>query len=153
VAFSRWPTRIARARVPVALVLVVVSAVAARAQVITWADGETLWRHAIAVVPDNFVAYQNLGETLRDRNRLDEALPNLRQALASVPANSPGQEAMIHNDIGLVLSRKGQFDDAAAEFSAAVRLSPRFAEAQLNLANALAAGGRAADAEPYYTSA
>jgi tetratricopeptide (TPR) repeat protein len=136
-----------------AFLAVVLYAVAARAQVMTWADGEALWRHAIAVVPGNFVAYQNLGEALRDRNRLDEALPNLRQALANVPANSPGQEAMIHNDIGLVLSRKGQFADAAAEFAAAVGLSPRFAEAKLNLANALAAGGRAAEAEPYYAAA
>ena len=136
-----------------AFLAVVLYGVAARAQVMTWADGETLWRHAIAVVPGNFVAYQNLGEALRDRNRLDEALPNLRQALANVPANSPGQEAMIHNDIGLVLSRKGLFAEAAAEFDAAVRLSPRFAEAQLNLANALAAGGRAADAERYYAAA
>lgn len=153
IAFSRWPSRLDAARIVIGAVLVTASAVAARAQVMTWADGETLWRHAIAVVPHNYVGYQNLGEWLRDHDRLDEALTNLRLALANVPPNSPGQEAMIHNDIGLVLSRKGDTASAAPEFAAAVHLSPRFAEAYLNQANALAASGRLTEAETTYVSA
>jgi tetratricopeptide (TPR) repeat protein len=153
VAFSRWPARLANARLAGAFVLIAASAVASRAQVLTWADSETLWRHAIEVVPRNYLAYQNLGEALRDRNRLDEALTNLRLALEDAPPNSPGLEAMIHNDLGLVLSRKGQTGEAAREFDEAVRLDPVFAEAQLNLANALAAEGRLTDAEPHYAAA
>ena len=153
VAFSRWPSRIAKARIALAVIVIGLSAFTARAQVMTWADGETLWRHAIAVVPGNYVAYQNLGEWLRDRNRLEESLLNLRLALANAPPNSRGFESMVHNDLGLVLNRRGRDDDAAAEFEQAARLSPRFAEAHLNLANSLAAEGRLSEAEAQFATA
>jgi len=151
--FSRWPAGVSKIRLPVALLLIAASSVVARAQVLTWADGEVLWRHAIAAVPGNYVAYENLGEWLRDHNRFDEALGSLRLALSNAPANSPGFESMVRNDLGLVLSRTEQIADAVQEFDMAVRLSPRFAEAHLNLANALAAGGRLRDAEPHYLEA
>lgn len=134
----------------IALVLVLAYAVPARAQVETWSDGLTLWRHAIAVVPRNYIAYQNLGEALRDRGQLDEALASARQAFAYMPANSPGLEAMLHNDVGLVLAREGKTSDAVGEFTQAVRLSARFAEAHNNLADALAAEGRFPDAIAHF---
>lgn len=133
-----------------ACALVLVSAVAARAQVNTWSDSVTLWQHAIAVVPGNYVAYQNLGEALRDRGRLDEALTSARQAFAYMPPNSPGLVAMLHNDVGLVLARQGNTADAAKDFAAAVRLTPHFAEAHINLGDALAAEGRLAEAAAHF---
>jgi Flp pilus assembly protein TadD len=153
VAFSRWPSRVAKARIAVAVIVIGLSAFTARAQIMTWADGETLWRHAIAVIPGNYVACQNLAEWLRDHNRLDESLMNLRLALANAPPNSPGFESMVHNDLGLVLSRSGRDADATGEFALAARLSPRFAEAHLNLADSLAARGRLSEAEPHFTAA
>ena len=133
-----------------ACALVLASAVAARAQVNTWSDSLTLWRHAIAVVPGNYIAFQNLGEALRDRGRLDDALTSTRQAFAYMPPNSPGLVAMLHNDVGLVLARQGRTADAANEFAEAVRLIPRFAEAHNNLGDALAAQGRLADAAGHF---
>jgi tetratricopeptide (TPR) repeat protein len=134
----------------IAVALVIGYAVPARAQVETWADGPTLWRHAMAVVPGNYIAYQDLGEALRDRGQLDEALANIRQAFAYVPPNSPGLIAMLHNDAGLVLARQDKTDDAAKEFGDAVRLSPNFAEAHNNLGDALATEGRLADAAEHF---
>jgi len=86
-AFSRWPAGVRKIRVFVAALLIVASSVAARAQVLTWANGEVLWRHAIAAVSGNYVAYENLGEWLRDHNRYDEALASLRLALSTAPPN------------------------------------------------------------------
>lgn len=130
--------------------LVLACAVPARAQVDTWSDSLTLWRHAIAVVPGNYVAYQNLGEALRDRGRLDEALASARQAFAYMPANSPGLAAMLHNDVGLVLARQDKPAEAAQEFTEAVRLTPTFAEAHNNLGDALATEDRLPDAIAHF---
>ena len=137
----------------IAVVLVLAYAVPARAQVDTWSDGLTLWRHAIAVVPGNYVAYQNLGEALRDRGRFEEALASARQAFAYMPPNSPLFAGMLHNDVGLVLARQDKTAEAAREFSEAVRLSPNFAEAHNNLGDALATEGRLPEAIVHFQTA
>lgn len=134
----------------IAVLLVIAYAVPARAQVETWADGPTLWRHAAAVVPCNYIAYQDLGEALRDRGQLDAALANIRQAFACVPPRSPGLVAMLRNDAGLVLARQDQAPAAVKEFAEAVRLSPNFAEAHNNLGDALATEDRLDEARQQF---
>ena len=47
-----------------AATLTVSAAVAASGQVRVWRSGETLWRHALAVTPDNDIAHQNLAVLL-----------------------------------------------------------------------------------------
>jgi Flp pilus assembly protein TadD len=137
----------------IALTLIVALAVTARAQTLQWSDSVTLWRHAARVTEHNYIAYENLGQALRERGDLEEARMNYEQALRLAPQQSPGYEAVIHNSLGLVLTRQGKLDDAEREFADAARLSPNFAEAQNNYANALAGSGQFGDAIVHYRAA
>ena len=136
-----------------AVTIVVASAITARAQVAHWEDSVTLWEHGARVNPDNYIAHENLGQALRERGHLEEALASYKRALEHAPSRSPGYQAVIHNSLGLVLTREGKTADARDHFAAAVRLNPGFAEAQSNLGSALAAEGQLAEAIAHYQEA
>jgi tetratricopeptide (TPR) repeat protein len=133
-----------------AVAIVLIAAWVARAQAATWSDSLTLWRHAAAVTDRNYVAYENLAQAQRERGQLDEAEANYRQALAMAAGPSAAYAAIIHNSLGMVLERGGRSGEARDHFAEAARLDPRFAEAQTNLANALAGAGAFAEAVPHY---
>ena len=71
--------------------LLVLSAFAARTmkQLTYWQNGETLFRHAIAVTDDNYTAYDNLGQYLHEQRtgRDNEAINYLRKALQIKPGD------------------------------------------------------------------
>jgi len=48
----------------------------------------------------------------------------------------------VHNNLGIALDRKGQFDEAIAHFRKAVEIRPNFAQARFNLGNALMNAGQ-----------
>ena len=136
-----------------ALVIICALAVAARAQVAHWSDSLSLWQHAARVTEGNYVAYEKLGEAFRDRGQLEDARDNYARAMTLAPPGSPKYAAIICNNLGLILTRQGRPDEAAAQFAAAVRFNPDFAEAHGNLGNALAAAGRLAEATEHYRAA
>jgi protein O-mannosyl-transferase len=136
-----------------ALAIVLACAVTARAQVSHWESSVTLWEHGTRATPDSYIAFENLGQALRERGRYDESIASYRQALALAPPRSPSYQAVIHNSLGLVLTRAGNDAAALPEFEAAARLDPGFAEARSNLGNALAAAGRFDRAVPEYQAA
>jgi len=136
-----------------AVIVVLLSSVAAHAQVRTWQSSVTLWRHAVRATPDSYIAYENLAQAMRDRGQLDESLALYSRALPLAPAGSSNYEAVIHNSMGLVLTRKGSIDEAIDHFADAVRLNQRFVEPKVNLANALASAGRFDEAITHYRAA
>jgi tetratricopeptide (TPR) repeat protein len=142
-----------RAASVAAAAVVVIAAGMARAQAATWSDSVTLWQHAAAVTENNYIAYENMAQAQRERGRLPESEANYRHALTLAPAHSPGYEAIIHNSLGMVLDREGKDDEARQHFVEAVRLSPGFAEGQINLANSLASSGATTDAIPHFQAA
>ena len=137
----------------VAGAIVLACTIAAREQTAHWANSIELWSHAARVTPRSYIAHENLGQALRERGDYDAARSSYERALALAPPRSPGYAAVIHNSIGMVLTRQGRTAGALAEFAAAVEGNPTFAEAQTNLANALMAEGRTADAVPHYQRA
>jgi tetratricopeptide (TPR) repeat protein len=142
-----------RATNVIAITSVLASAILAHAQTGYWTDSVTLWRHTVEVTDANYVAYENLGQALRERADLDGAIANYEQALQLLPPNSPGHESVIRDSLGLIIERKGRPEEAESYFADAVRLSPRFAEAQTNLGNALAAQGKFDEAIVHYRAA
>lgn len=137
----------------VALVIIAAAAIVARQQVRVWSDSVTLWTHALRMDAANYRAYENLGQALRDSGRFKEAEASYRMALQAAPLSWSGYRAVVHNSIGLTLLQAGRQADSAAEFEEAVARDPDFAEARVNLGNALASVERFDEASEHFAKA
>ena len=91
-----------------AVVAVGVCTVVAHAQVEHWADAIALWEHGTRATPDSYIAFENLGQALRERGAYEESIASYEKALALAPPRSPGYLGVIHNSIGLVLTRQAK---------------------------------------------
>jgi tetratricopeptide (TPR) repeat protein len=128
----------------------VVIACAARThdQLRHWRDGESLFRHALAVTERNFVAENNLGNVLMDKGRADEAIACLEKALELQP-----DFALAHNNLGNALLRKGRVDEAIAQYQKTLVLKPDYANACNNLGTAFRQKGLLDEAIACYRNA
>ncbi|MDQ6939016.1 MAG: tetratricopeptide repeat protein [Verrucomicrobiota bacterium] len=125
---------------PVSAIVLLALIIDARRQTGYWQNSETLWRHALAVTPDNPVARRNLGEVQQDMGRLDEAVENYRRALAFDPA-----QALAHTNLGVILLEKGNPREAIQHFETALKIRPKYVEAESNLGLALSESHRVED--------
>lgn len=129
-------------------------------------DIETLWRTTIERNPDCWMAENNLGVALVEKNAVDEAIVHYEKSLRMHPdypqahynygnalllkgrvdeAIAESREALTlqandpdaHVALGNALLTKGLIDDAIAEYSKALELRPDHSSAHYNLANAL----------------
>ena len=112
-----------------------------RQQLGHWKDSEALFRHALAVTQNNYLAHLNLGSALDGKGQIDEAIREFREALRLKP-----DYALAHNNLGSALDEKGQTDEAIREFREALRLRPGYALAHNNLGNALVRKGQIEEA-------
>ncbi len=112
-----------------------------RQQVGYWKDDETLFRHALKVTSNNYLAHNNLGTAWDKRRRYDDAMAQFEAALRIKPNYAQG-----HSNLGVVLVEKNQLDDAIREFEAALRANPKYADAHNNLGIALERKGLMDDA-------
>lgn len=128
-----------------ACVIVAALGVTTRAQVMTWKDSTTLWRHALDVSPANYYAHNALGLELSRQGRTSEAMAHFREASRLAPGFPNG-----HNNLGLLLANQGRTSEALAEYREALRVAPDFLQAHLNLGNALLRAGRVEEAVGEY---
>ncbi len=112
-----------------------------RQQLRYWQNSESLFRHAIAVTKDNWLAHYNLAGCLYELGRFDEALEEYRRAIAIYP-----DYAHAHNNLGIALLRKGQVEEAIAHLQRVVEIQPDAAPAHNNLGAALLGMGRVDEA-------
>jgi len=115
--------------------------VLSRLQVGYWKDSETLFRHALAVTQNNWVAHNNLGIALGRAGNRDEAIDEWEQALRIRP-----DYAEAHNNLGLALSDAGKLNESIGHYEQALALKPDLVEANYNLGVALLQTGKAQDA-------
>jgi tetratricopeptide (TPR) repeat protein len=137
-----------------------------RRQVMTWRDSETVFRHAIAVTGDNYLAQNQLGEALASQQRFAAAAPHYAESARLNPTYPEAQNnlgnaklrlglpaeaephfqraialdplfAEPHNGLGTVLSGRGDLAGAVAEFHAALARRAEYPEALVNLGHAL----------------
>jgi protein O-mannosyl-transferase len=92
-----------------------------------WQNSIKLFRHAIEVTTDNFVAYTCLGETLNDLGLKKEAMMLCAEAVRIAP-NSP----VAQYNFGMALLQNNRLDEALAHLDAAARLAPHNSEVQYN---------------------
>ena len=97
-----------------------------------WQDSETLFRHAVAVTENNYVAHYNLGVALDDQGQSDEAIRQYREVLRLKP-----DYARAYVNLGLALGNQGQTSEAVSSYQEAIRLEPNNAFAHNNLGIAL----------------
>ncbi len=113
-------------------VVLVVLLLITRTQIGYWKDSESLFKHALDVTKNNYVMYNNYGESLRRKGRLDEAIENIRQALALNPGWIDAHEKLAN-----ILQEKGLYAEAAAEYELVLQANPDKIRARSGYALAL----------------
>jgi len=93
------------------------------------ARSEELLKKAVSLRMENPAAWLTLGMIYMDREKFDDALPALAQAVVQDPRNPRAR-----NFLGVVIGRKGWIDGAQSELRRAVELDPDYADAHYNLA-------------------
>ena len=88
-------------------------------QIKYWQDSISLFRHAMEVTTDNYVACACLAQALDAIGQEDEALTLCTNAVRIEPNYPPGQFFL-----GMVLLKQGKSEEALSHLSAAARLAP-----------------------------
>jgi tetratricopeptide (TPR) repeat protein len=117
-------------------------------QIDYWKDSETLFRHALAVTENNWLAHNGLGADLSRNGDVDEAIRQFQEAIRLKPGF-----AVAHFNLGSAFEGKGQMDEAIRQYQEALRLKPDYAEAHNNLGAALDEQGQMDEAIRQYQEA
>jgi tetratricopeptide (TPR) repeat protein len=131
-----------------ALAILFVFIARTRTQVGYWKNSLTLFGQTFAVTKDNYIAHNNYGCALGDRNRVDEAIEHFQEALRINPMH-----LRAHYNLGVMLLKKGKVDDAISCFNESLRIKPDFLEAHFNLGSALDREGRLKEAINHFSVA
>jgi len=131
-------------------VVVLVCGLLTSRQLSFWQSSETLFRRALAVTEQNWMAHFNLSLAYEKASRTDEAKAEFRQTIALISLVAEG-----HNRRGQELARlPGRLPEAIAEFEKALRIKGDDPGAHLNLGLALLQlPGRLPDAIAEFRSA
>ena len=134
-----------RKRTPVlaaaAAAVLVAYAVTAGAQILCWQDTESLFRHALAVTRDNYIAYNNLGLYVAEHGELELGKKYYRLAIEIAPNYAPPR-----NSLGTALVQQKKYEEAITAFESALSINPRSAEIEGNLGATLYCLGRTDEA-------
>jgi tetratricopeptide (TPR) repeat protein len=95
--------------------LLLVLAGGTRHQLAYWSDEASLWTHAIETTSDNYVAEDNLGTTLLQRQDMDQAIPHFRRAAAIEP-----HDGISRLNIGVCEERNHRWPEAIAAYKASI---------------------------------
>jgi len=101
-----------------------------------WQNAETLFRQAVAVTKNNYLAHNNLGAALSRQGRYGEAIPQFERALQI----RPNYVEAIFN-IGAALAGQGRYEEALPVYRRVIAMQPGFAEGHNNIAIAYAQTG------------
>jgi tetratricopeptide (TPR) repeat protein len=140
----RWPKSVLAAA-GVAVLLICASLT--WRQVGFWHDSEKLFKHVVAISPDNYVALSNIGGAIFEKGNLDDAMKYYQEAHRINP-RFPDPV----NSIGAILASKGS-DEAIEWFRKALELDPNHADAAFNMGNNLAKRGETLEATEFYRKA
>lgn len=102
-----------------------------------WRDNISVWSHAIAATPNNYVAHSNLGVALIGKGKPAEGFLQFQEALQIDP-----NAAIAHFNMGNMFFQAGHHPEAIAHFRAALASWPEYLDARYSLGTALLQSGR-----------
>ena len=102
-----------------------------------WENSLALYTHAIAVSADNAIAHNNLGNVLRRKGRLAEAIPHYAAAVRIDPKYETA-----HSNLASALKKQGRLEEAIEHYNAALRIKPDSARVRNGLQDALKKQGK-----------
>jgi protein O-mannosyl-transferase len=141
----RWPVFAVRG---VGIAGLIVCAAITWTQVRYWRNSETLFRHALAVTRDNYVAHYNLAQTLSVSGHIYEAVEHYEATLRLNP-----QHEGAHNNLGLTHAIHGKWTLATNHYACALETNPRNPDIHVNMAIALAQLGDTTNALVHFRRA
>ena len=103
------------------------------------------FKRAIQLQPNNFVAYNNLGNIFQSKGETDKAIVAWQKAALIKPDN-----AFVHNNLGQIWQLEAKPELALEAYKKAIAVKPDFALAYLNLAMLLHQKGVVKRAEQCY---
>jgi tetratricopeptide (TPR) repeat protein len=106
--------------------------VASSLQLRHWENSMSLYTHAIQVTNNNAIAHNNLGNSLRRKGKLEEAILHYTAAVRIDP-----NYATARTNLATTLKQLGKLEDAIEHYNAALRIKPNSARARNGLRNAL----------------
>lgn len=114
-------------------------------QVAHWKNSTKLFKHALDVTTNNYVAHYTLGNTLALQGNVAGAIFHYNEALQINP-----NYAEAHNNLGNALALQGNLAGAISHYNKALQINPDHAEAHRNLAVGLDRQGKHQEAIQHY---
>lgn len=108
--------------------MLILLATATRFQIHYWTDDKTIFRHAIDVTSNNFIAYNNLGGALLKDGNFNDAIKNYYKAIDIFP-----EFKQANFNLAKVLSIQNRQEEAKRYLNKAIKIDPSFGEAYHNL--------------------
>jgi protein O-mannosyl-transferase len=139
-ALTRWRLAISGVCAATACVLVFCGALTWR-QAGYWQTNQRLFQHSAEVTKDNYVAFDNLGNSLVGEGRFEEAISFYRRSLSISPSDADARF-----NLGNALAGLGRYEEAVEAYQSALLLKPGNFMARNNLANKLIKLGRGDEA-------
>lgn len=122
-------TRIDRRYLPFAAVsLILIFSFSTWAQLPLWRNSEAVFKYALKVTEDNFIAHDGMGDIWLSRGDFRMARLHYHEALRIKPGY-----AEVHNNLAVILMKEGRVAEADAGFRKALKYRPDLAEAHNNL--------------------
>jgi len=131
-----------------AAVFLLVLAVLTWQQCHYWKNSKELWSHALNVTKNNYVAHNNLGPSLFNEGKTEEALEHFRKAIELKPDYS-----FAYNNRGNMYAEMGRYEEAVRDYDQAVKLTPDDATAYNNRGTIYSDTGRYGQAIEDFTEA
>lgn len=119
-----------------------------RFQLNHWRNNITLYEYTLQVMPDNYLAHNNMGTALSAQQKPNEAIAHFSQALAIRP-----KYGAAHKNLGVELANQGRFEMAITHYIQALQAVPNFSDAHNSLGSALTRQGRVEEAITHYFKA
>jgi len=114
-----------------------------------WAHSVSLFKHALNVTTDNYIAHINLGSILAEKeNSPEKYIKHFNEASRIFPKRSGP-----YYNLGIIMANQKKISEAIKYFQKSLKLRPDYTAAHFALGNIMAEQGKLPEAIEYYLKA